>query len=188
MVTATGGVCQQLVTPAPVPLSRSKRTHPHTDFSSQGLPRRCARNTERSAVKNQRVRREERGSGVCSFLPRSHSGAVVFPAPRTVSAINIVLSAAAGNTARFRPDARAVVKHAGRGVGMKIRRPLFCSHLPIAGCLNAIQGMPVRIRLTAPIFKTSVKVSRQVATMSFHLNTETQGARRNTGEEKYEAE
>ena len=48
-----------------------KANTPTHRFSSQGLPGRCARNTERSAVKNQRVRREERGSGVCSFLPRS---------------------------------------------------------------------------------------------------------------------
>lgn len=66
-----------------------KANTPTHRFSSQGLPGRCARNTERSAVKNQRVRRDKRGSGVCSFLPRSHSGAVVFPAPRTVSAIDI---------------------------------------------------------------------------------------------------
>jgi hypothetical protein len=43
----------------------------------------------------------------------------------------------------------------GAGAHKQQPAPLICDHRPKAGCLNAIQAMPVQLRLIAPIFITT---------------------------------
>ena len=51
----------------------------------------------------------------------------------------------------------------GAEFSTKALRHFICGHRLRAGCLSANQGMPVQIRLTAPIFNTLNRVRRAPA-------------------------
>ena len=156
MVKATGGVCQQQTARSYLSPVESEQTHARKIFQILWA-------SQEVCPKHRNIRREITSgcdaNGVAMvfvlFCPEAIRGCRI-PFRPGGPAMDISGRPRRGGYSAFRPGCTRSGKAPGRA-WMKYSAPPLCSHHSIAGCLSANQGMPVRIRLTAPIFKKHTK-------------------------------